>query len=71
MCIRDRPYTDIIDECLELKEQGYKEVTLLGQNVNSYGSDLIIGQSNIQVMRDLPVFYTHLDVYQRQHHVCA
>ena len=49
-----RPYQDILDECMELKEQGYKEVTLLGQNVNSYGSDLILGQSNIQVMRDLP-----------------
>jgi len=49
-----RPYKDIIDECRELREAGYTEVTLLGQNVNSYGSDLIIGQSNIQVMRDLP-----------------
>lgn len=49
-----RPYKDIIDECLELRDAGYTEVTLLGQNVNSYGSDLIIGQSNIQVMRDLP-----------------
>lgn len=29
----------IIDECKALADKGYKEITLLGQNVNSYGKD--------------------------------
>ncbi|MCA9372435.1 radical SAM protein [Candidatus Woesebacteria bacterium] len=48
-----RPYEDIIDECVHLKARGYKSVMLLGQNVNSYGADLIMGKDNVQVMRDL------------------
>jgi len=52
-----RPYEDIIDECLHLKAKGYKKVTLLGQNVNSYGADLIVGKENIQVMRDINKTY--------------
>lgn len=34
-----RPSQDVLDEVETLVEQGYKSITLLGQNVNSYGLD--------------------------------
>lgn len=37
---RSRKSVKIIEEVEKLKEDGYKEVTLLGQNVNAYGKDL-------------------------------
>lgn len=37
---RSRLMVDILAEVQELKSQNYKEVTLLGQNVNSYGKDI-------------------------------
>ncbi len=36
---RSRDKEDIINEVNELVAQGYKEITLLGQNVNAYGKD--------------------------------
>lgn len=37
---RSRPYADIEAEVKELVDKGYRYITLLGQNVNSYGKDL-------------------------------
>ncbi len=37
--IRSRKKEDILDEVNAMIEEGYKEVTLIGQNVNSYGID--------------------------------
>ena len=34
-----RPMDDIVKEVKELLNAGYKQITLLGQNVNSYGND--------------------------------
>lgn len=35
-----RPVEDVLAECKALAEKGYTQITLIGQNVNSYGSDL-------------------------------
>ena len=37
-----RPIADIVDEARRLADQGVTEITLLGQNVNSYGRDLAL-----------------------------
>lgn len=40
---RSRNAEDIINECIDVANQGYTEIMLLGQNVNSYGNDLSDG----------------------------
>lgn len=37
---RSRALEDVLKEVKSLLDEGYKEITLLGQNVNSYGKDL-------------------------------
>ncbi|MGA2512161.1 MAG: MiaB/RimO family radical SAM methylthiotransferase [Candidatus Limnocylindrales bacterium] len=37
---RSRPFDDVVSEARQIAAAGYRELTLLGQNVNSYGHDL-------------------------------
>jgi tRNA-2-methylthio-N6-dimethylallyladenosine synthase len=39
-----RPFDDILAEVRQLAVQGVTEVTLLGQNVNSYGRDITLAE---------------------------
>ncbi len=50
---RSRQQSDIIDEARILGRQGFKEITLLGQNVNSYGLDRKDDSSFAQLLRNL------------------
>ena len=47
---RSRKFADIIAECKDLVDKGYKEITLLGQNVNAYGKDLDEGYDFADLM---------------------
>ena len=52
-----RPFADIVAEATELASQGVTEVTLLGQNVNSYGRDLTLAQrQGGEAVRIRPLF---------------
>lgn len=50
---RSRQKEDILSECRELVEQGYKQITLLGQNVNSYGKDFHDGTSFATILEEV------------------
>ncbi len=50
---RSRRHEDIVKEVEELKKQGYKEVTLLGQNVNAYGKDIYDDYNLANLLRDV------------------
>ena len=50
---RSRAKEDIINEVKDLVKNGYKEVTLLGQNVNAYGKDLNIDYTFGDLLYDL------------------
>ncbi len=48
---RSRKPEDVLREARELIEAGYKDITLLGQNVNSYGKDLDCGVDFADLIR--------------------
>ncbi len=50
---RSRSKESIIREVQMLKEQGYKEVTLLGQNVNAYGKDIYDNYTLANLLEDV------------------
>jgi tRNA-2-methylthio-N6-dimethylallyladenosine synthase len=52
---RSRPFDDVVNEARSLAAEGYHEITLLGQNVNSYGHDLPIDDrfAHVRRARDL------------------
>ena len=50
---RSRKSEDIFAEINQLAAEGYKEITLLGQNVNSYGKDLNIDYDFSDLLNDV------------------
>lgn len=50
---RSRKMSDIMDEFKSLLDQGYQEITLLGQNVNSYGSNLNNGDNFARLLENI------------------
>ncbi|MBQ8743128.1 MAG: tRNA (N6-isopentenyl adenosine(37)-C2)-methylthiotransferase MiaB [Clostridia bacterium] len=50
---RSRDPERILDEIRELAKDGYREITLLGQNVNSYGKDLEIDYDFADLLEDI------------------
>ncbi|MBR6504125.1 MAG: tRNA (N6-isopentenyl adenosine(37)-C2)-methylthiotransferase MiaB, partial [Clostridia bacterium] len=53
---RSRLPEDILKDIAELAKKGYKEITLLGQNVNSYGNDFkgeLSGYSFVDLLKDV------------------
>ncbi len=50
---RSRDKGDIINEVKRLVENGYKEITLLGQNVNAFGKDREDGYTFGDLLKDL------------------
>ncbi|MGM9814473.1 MAG: tRNA (N6-isopentenyl adenosine(37)-C2)-methylthiotransferase MiaB [Candidatus Enteromonas sp.] len=50
---RSRAKKDILKECKALIEEGYQEITLLGQNVNSYGKDFKDGTSFATILQEV------------------
>lgn len=70
---RSRGFGEILEEAREAVRNGWSEITLLGQNVNSYGSDLVasaMGSERCdaveisQGVKVTPVMVKHLNRYR-------
>ncbi|KKQ02119.1 MAG: (Dimethylallyl)adenosine tRNA methylthiotransferase MiaB [Candidatus Roizmanbacteria bacterium GW2011_GWA2_36_23] len=60
-----RPFNNIIKEAKELKSKGFIGITLLGQNVNSYGADIVKNSnSQYKISKQKPVYVKHLGRYR-------
>ena len=81
---RSRDSTTIVDECQQLFDSGYREVTLLGQNVNSYRHSMydfaeLLHRISLAVP-DMRIRYSTshpkdcsqdlLEVHRERHNVC-
>ncbi len=60
-----KPFEKIIKECQEIYKKGFKEIMLLGQNVNSYGADLKKHDKKVTYVKHLgknriPTLFPHL-----------
>jgi tRNA-2-methylthio-N6-dimethylallyladenosine synthase len=51
---RSRPFAEIVAEAEEAVRNGYEEIMLLGQNVNSYGADFLVGKIKDREPYELP-----------------
>lgn len=50
---RSRSISDVIRDVKQVLSEGYKEITLLGQNVDSYGNDLKDGTSFAALLKEI------------------
>ncbi len=65
---RSRPMKDILVEVKGLVDQGYSEITLLGQNVNSWGLEKVgIGLRKLLMSRSSPLSDSDLPTPQSQY----
>jgi len=53
-----RPFDAIVEEAMSAYMKGFRKVLLLGQNVNSYGSDIVLAGKKQQELK--PVYVKHL-----------
>lgn len=62
---KSRPFDNIVSECKSLAKKGIGDITLIGQNVNSYGSDIVKSKTyKIKNKTITPIVVKHLGKYR-------